>query len=264
MCLIFVALDHHPKYSLVVAANRDEFFNRPAKKLHHWDNTDLLAGKDLSAGGSWLGATESGRFAALTNFRDPANSVENPVTRGSLVSDYLLNGESPETYLASIEPNHAQYEGFNLLVSDQENFWYYSNRHTQPAQRLSKGIYGLSNHLLDTPWPKVKKGKQAFESALKENPLNKDSLINDLLDVMNDRTMADDSELPNTGIDLHMERFLSSRFIHTDSEIYGTRCSTILLVDREGEITMTEKTWDKFGNASGEDSVVTINTSLSV
>ena len=253
MCLIFVALKRHPEYPLIVAANRDEFFERPTQALHRWDS-GVFAGKDLTAGGTWMGFTKTGRFAALTNYRDPNNSVNNPISRGQLVADFLQSENQAEDYLKAVECNRDRYEGFNLLVGNTENLWYFSNKSEpdsfkQNAAPLAAGIYGLSNHLLDTPWPKVSQGKQAFEETVVRQRQTTETLVENLFNVMNHREQANDELLPNTGVGLEMERYLSPRFITTPFGRYGTRCSTVLLCDKNGAAFMYEKTW----NASGQE-----------
>lgn len=251
MCLIFLAIDAHPDYPLIVAANRDEFFNRPTAPLHQWENSPVIAGKDLSAGGTWMGATTDGRFAALTNYRNPGNHIDNPISRGNLVREFLETQEHPLDYLKSLQSNANRYLGFNLLVGATNEIWYFSNTNNTEPTKLNKGIYGLSNHLLDTPWPKVKKGKQIFQSIITEHthaPAEID-LTQELQRLLEDKTQAEDNELPNTGLSTEIEKALSARFIQAPTTMgYGTRCSTLLLRGPGNRLTMLEQTWDIAGN----------------
>jgi uncharacterized protein with NRDE domain len=247
MCLIFVAVDSHPNYRIVIAANRDEFYDRPSAPASFWpDAPHLLAGRDLQAGGTWLGVTKTGRIAALTNYRDPEPNRTKAPSRGKLVSNFLLSREKPVSFLEKISANAHRYNGFNLLVGQSTNLYYYSNR-AEGIQPLGPGIHSLSNHLLDTPWPKVEKGKQALSSLLTGESVDPESLFRFLLD----RSAAPDGLLPDTGVGLEMERMLSPIFISSPG--YGTRSSTVILLDRTGEVTFIEKS---FKNGSEDASVV--------
>ena len=165
MCLILFAYKVHPSYPLVLAANRDEFYDRPTQSADFWpDHPQLLAGIDLQEKGTWLGVTKEGKFAAITNYRDPASWKTAAPSRGKLVRDYLVGDLNPENYLKEISAHARDYNGFNLLLGDRENLWVFSNQ--GDAKKLQPGIYGLSNHLLDTPWPKVQRGKQLLKKAL--------------------------------------------------------------------------------------------------
>jgi uncharacterized protein with NRDE domain len=237
MCLIFVAVDAHPIYRVVIAANRDEYYSRPSAPASFWpDAPQVLAGRDLLAGGTWLGATRTGRIAALTNYRDPASHNADAPSRGCLVSDFLLGRESPVSYLEQISLDAHRYNGFNLLVGQNAHFYHYSNRSGKICA-LDPGIHGLSNHLLDTPWPKVEKGKQALHALLAPENINKEDLSLFLLD----RTVAPDERLPDTGAGLEMERMLAPIFIASPG--YGTRSSTVILLDRAGMVSFIEKSY---------------------
>lgn len=240
MCLILVAHEMHPRYPLVVAANRDEEYDRPTRRAGWWEDApEVLAGRDLRAGGTWMGFARGGRWAAVTNFREPAPTRTEARSRGALVGDYLRGGEPAREYLARLRPRLPEYGGFNLLVGEPGALYWTSNRnHARPAQRLlAPGIYGVSNHLLDTPWPKVQRGKQALAALLDERSLRPDAL----LDLLLDRTVAADHDLPDTGVGLELERALSTLFIQTPG--YGTRSSTALLLDRDGEGLLVERTY---------------------
>lgn len=223
MCLILFAWKKHETYDLIVAANRDEFYNRPTEVAKIWhDHPNLIAGKDLTAGGTWMGVSKTGKFAALTNYRDPAHIDANAPSRGQLTKDYLTQDISPKIYLEQVASERIPYNGFNLLLGDHESLWYYNNINHSIAS-LQPGIYGLSNALLDDSWPKVKSGKERLEEMIDQSTLS----ANELLEMMHDRSIAPDNELPSTGVPLDWERALSAKFITMEN--YGTRCSTILL-----------------------------------
>lgn len=239
MCLLLIAINSHPAYKLVIAANRDEYYDRPTASADFWkDAPDLLAGRDLQAGGTWMGITKKGKIAAVTNYRDPASNKSYVPSRGSLVSNFLLGQTNPEKYVENLIQSSNSYNGFNLIIGEKEQFFWYSNRGGL-AQGLSPGIYGLSNHLLDTPWPKVKRSKEALKRLLstKEN-LDPEAIF----DMLRDTLIADDKSLPNTGVGLEWERILSPIFI--SSPTYGTRSSTVLLLDRQDRVTFMEKTFN--------------------
>lgn len=240
MCLFLFAHEAHPRYRLVVAANRDEWYGRAAERAHAWgDGSGTFAGVDRRGGGTWLGVTETGRFAAITNYRDPRDlrpASPGEPSRGALVSGFLEDDRIPEEHLDWIAACGGGYRGFNLVVGDMRTLAYVSNRGGRPA-RVEPGIHGLSNHLLDTPWPKVRRGKAAL-AALLEGAREVD--VDALLAMMRDDTVAPDAELPDTGVGLEMERALSPMFIRSPG--YGTRCTTVLLVERSGLVTFVERT----------------------
>ncbi|MFO1372855.1 MAG: NRDE family protein [Candidatus Competibacteraceae bacterium] len=239
MCLILIAYQSHPHYRLLIAGNRDEFHERPTAPLAFWDDApDVLAGRDLKEGGTWMGITRTGRFAAITNYRDPARLLPHAPSRGRLVSDYLRGAEPARAYLDRLLPRFADYNGFNLLLGDAEGLLYYSNYTDQPPLALAPGLYGLSNHLLDTPWPKLERGRRGLQQLLGSES---GPTATGLLRVLEDRTMAPDAALPDTGVPLEWERWLSPIFIATPS--YGTRSSTALLIDQYHEVQILEKTW---------------------
>jgi len=238
MCVIFFAFKQHSEYPLILLANRDEFYERPTAEAHFWqDSPDIFAGRDLVHGGTWLGITKHGRFAAVTNYRDP-NGAKGKFSRGDLVSNFLKTENSVEYYLKKIQTSAAEFSGFNLLVgefsSQIQTLGYYSNREDK-VKILASGIYGLSNHLLDTPWRKVSKGKAELTQFLQNSELEKDGFF----ELLNDKTLADDAELPDTGIGYEREKLLSAIFIETP--IYGTRSSSIVLVNKDYEISLDER-----------------------
>lgn len=224
MCVVYFAFDTHPDHPLVLLANRDEFYDRPTAPAGSWnDHPNIYAGRDLVAGGTWLGITKSGRIAAVTNYRDPG-ATRGTRSRGKLVADFLKGDAIAPEYLARVEQKADYYSGFNLIVGEINNarheLFYFSNR-TRGVRELKPGVYGLSNHLLDTPWPKVVNGKDRFRAAL-SNPFDKEILFK----LLADESLADDQDLPDTGIGYEKEKALSAIFIRTP--IYGTRCSTLV------------------------------------
>jgi uncharacterized protein with NRDE domain len=238
MCVIFFAFKQHSEYPLVLLANRDEFYERPTAAAHFWqDAPDIYAGRDLVHGGTWLGITKSGRFAAVTNYRDP-NALKGKFSRGDLVSDFLKTNETVEDYLQKTQKSAAQFSGFNLLVGEFnpqiQTLGYYSNREDK-VRILAPGIYGLSNHLLDTPWRKVRTGKAALTEVLQNGALEKDGFFQ----ILNDKTLAGDADLPDTGIGLEREKLLSAIFIET--LVYGTRSSSVVVVNKDYEISLDER-----------------------
>jgi uncharacterized protein with NRDE domain len=239
MCLIVFSLHHHPGYRLILAANRDEFYDRPTLALSRWDDLpDISAGRDVKGGGTWLGVSRSGRIAAITNYRDPASVIADAPSRGLLVSGFLSSTESPESYLRQLGQSDRRYNGFNLIAGDRTGLWYVSNR-SSGVRKLEPGLYGLSNHLLDTPWPKVRNAKAAMSRLLKPGgPPD----VERLFEVLRDRTVAPDTDLPDTGVGLEMESMLSPIFI--TSADYGTRSSSVLTIDDAGAVIFWERTYD--------------------
>ena len=240
MCVVLMALDAHPAYSLVVAANRDEFYARPTRSMHWWDEEPgLLAGRDLRSGGTWMGVTRSGRFAVVTNYREPGRTDPHAPSRGLLVTGALTSEASPSAYLEQLAAEGHRYNGFNLVAGDGSLLWAYSNRSGRPPEVVPPGVHGLSNELLDTPWPKVTTGKRELEAALL---LQGEELVERLLGVLADRHVPADEDLPETGVGLEMERALGSRFVATPS--YGTRASYVVLVGRDGAVAVVEQGFD--------------------
>lgn len=238
MCLINFQFDGHPKYKLILAANRDEFYLRPTETAHFWkDYPTLLAGRDLMQMGTWLGVTTSGRIAALTNFRDPSVPDADKISRGAIVRNFLSSDIAPREFLENLVPE--DYAGFNLLAGDANQLFYYNNIDAK-AEEVEPGIHGLSNHFLDTPWPKVVKGTMYLERYLSDN---QEIRIEDLFAFLQDADQADEGELPDTGVGAQWERVLSPMFIHTPE--YGTRSSTVLLVGHDGHITFAERVYEK-------------------
>ncbi len=244
MCLVFVAVDAHPAHPLVLAGNRDEAHARPTAPLAEWaDAPGVFAGRDLDAGGTWLGVTRAGRWATVTNVRDPAAVLPGRRSRGSLVADFLRGANSPEAFAMRVQAERDRTNGFNLLVGDGSDVWYASSRR-DAAERLGPGVYGLSNDTLDAPWPKVLRGRTAFEASLQPARLEAAAL----LPFLDDETRAPDDDLPETGVGLELERVLSPMFI--SGERYGTRASTVVLLGRDGG-EVVEQTWGPAGARGG-------------
>ena len=238
MCLIFISFNEHPRYKLILAGNRDEFHNRRTAPAEYWpDVPHILAGRDLEANGTWLGVSRKGRISLLTNFRDPANINPAAPSRGHLVSEYLIQDIQGEGYLNHVKRRGRQYNGFNLLVGTPDHLWYYSN-YAESIQSVSPGLHGLSNHLLNTPWPKVERGKQLLMPLLQKDDL----LPEELFAMLYDEVPAPDEALPDTGVGLDRERVLSSMFIKSPN--YGSRCSTVVLIDRQNHVTFAERVYD--------------------
>jgi len=245
MCLIVLAWRTHPRYRLIVAANRDEYFGRPTAPAAFWDDhTGVLAGRDLEAGGTWLGITPHGRFAALTNYRNPADQKTGAPSRGALASDFLTGKAVPGEYAREVEKRARDYNGFGLLVGDAVSMYFFSNRGGHAA-RVDPGVHGLSNHLLDTPWPKVEKGKAAF-SALLDKPFDPEAALH----LLEDTQHASNELLPSTGVSLELEERLSAIRIPAIGG-YGTRCSTVLSFAEEGKVEFHERSYREDGGAGG-------------
>jgi len=245
MCLILFAWQPDQERELVVVANRDEHYERPTAAAAFWAETpDVLAGRDLEAGGTWLGMTREGRFSAITNFRDGRGSRSGAPSRGHLVSEFLSSDRDPLIYLQTLSARAEAYNGFNLLVGDRKTLCYFSNKGHEP-RTLSPGIYGLSNHLLDTDWPKVERGKAALRQYLLASG---EAGRKRLVAALGARDTAADRDLPDTGLGLTVERALSPLFIVTPD--YGTRCTTFIERRRNGFSTFYERSFARNGNYS--------------
>jgi uncharacterized protein with NRDE domain len=240
MCLIVFAWKAHPNFPLVVAANRDEFHARPTAAAGFWDDQPgILAGRDLKSMGTWLGVTRSGRFAAVTNYRDAPCAPRDPISRGLLASRYLESTSAPGAFARSVAADRAAYRGFNLLAGDRQEMWWLSNRGGE-ALKLEPGLHGLSNHLLDTPWPKVTQGKARLLVALARAPA-----VEPLLTLLSDTAEAAEADLPDTGIGVQRERLLSAARIVSPS--YGTRSSSALVVGADGRVRFAERAYGSDG-----------------
>ncbi|WP_420317096.1 NRDE family protein [Ekhidna sp.] len=235
MCLIAFAYKSHPKYKFILVANRDEFYARPTAVAHWWiDHPEILGGRDLQAKGTWMAINKKGRFAAVTNYRDIKNIKPDARSRGDLPVNFLLSNEKPSKYSRQVFGEGSQYNGFNLITLDKE-LAHVSN-YDKEVRLLEPGIYGLSNALLDTPWFKVEKAKRDFNVMIKQ-PFSLDGLIN----MMQNTDLADDKDLPETGLDYEREKAISAMCIRTPD--YGTCCSTALTIDYDGNVSFMEKSY---------------------
>ena len=248
MCLVLIAWRGAAKYPCVLAANRDELHSRPTAAAHWWQSQPpILAGQDLLAGGTWLGLTRTGRFAALTNYRDPEQRRLGTPSRGTLVATILQSGDPIERSLEQLRSVSADYNGFSLLFSDGERLAIFESARGS-GRVLGPGIYGLSNHLLDTPWPKVQTAKSRLSRTLADL-----STTDAILALLRDEAPAPDDQLPRTGVSLDWERLLSSAFVRAPE--YGTRCSTVLRIDESRRACFDEWSWDAAGAPSGKVSL---------
>jgi len=247
MCLIVFTVQQHPAFPLVVAANRDEFFRRPTASMDWWHSDiagrEVLAGRDLLSGGTWLAVDRTGQVSAVTNVRE-----------GSQATGSHSRGELPLMALAVDTPTLAtrlpqqkrHYSGFNLVRLDTRAGWYFSNRDAHPGRHVHRGAYGLSNHLLQTPWPKLLRLRNSVTNLLESATSDQtDDLHQCLIERLQDTTPAPDHELPDTGVGRETERFLSSPFIVGSD--YGTRATTVVTVDASGHIQVTEQSWGPEG-----------------
>lgn len=232
MCVILFSYQPNTPSPLTLGANRDEFFKRPTAAAQFWsDHPEVLAGRDLQAGGTWLGITQNGRFAAITNVREPGVEVKDPRSRGELTKDFLTGEQAPQDYLEAVRKRQDRYAGFNLLVgefSPSHSALYYLSNRAEGIQKLAAGTYGLSNHLLDSPWPKVSDGKEQLRARLQQAGSDH-NLIRQILE---NPELAEDKRLPSTGVDYEKEKALSAMFIALPG--YGTRTSTVLTIKAEG------------------------------
>jgi len=244
MCLIVLAYRVHPEFPIIIAANRDEFYARPTAALGEWpDAPTIVAGRDLEGGGTWMGISREGRLAALTNYREPGRQRSDAPSRGHLVSDFLKGPTPLNQYIKHLSLTVHDYNGYNIILFEGDRLIYFSNRHPVP-QEVAPGIHGLSNHLINTPWPKVLKSCQAVKQLMVSGrPPDMASLMG----VLEDRTVPPDAALPLTGVGIEWERRLGAVFIH--SPVYGTRSSTVLHVDRKGKARIGERTFDREGFA---------------
>ena len=248
MCLVILAHRCHARHPLLLAANRDEFYARPSAPATFWpEHPQLLAGRDLQAGGTWMGCTRQGRLAAITNYRDPARTAPAPRSRGELTLDFLTGSRSPGEYLQDIAADAGDYAGFNLLLGEGDQLWYYSNSSPDPAPReLGPGIYGLSNALLDTPWPKALIGVQCMRELLAIDCPDHGQLQQ----VVSGRELAQRDDLHPLGLDQEMDQLLSAQFITANGYGYGTRCTTTLRIDSDGEVSWREVSFDQEGDVT--------------
>ncbi len=232
MCLILFALGRHRDYPLVVIANRDEYYARPSRTAHWWDDVPIFAGRDLEAGGTWLGINRQGRFAAVTNVREPGGMTPGKRSRGDLPRGFLEGDADPQVYLEQVLARGDDYSGFNLLLGDSAALWFGSNRGQAPM-RIEPGVYGVSNGVFDENWPKLESARDELAALL-------DGSIDEagLLEILTDHRIAPDHRLPSTGVPLDIERMLSSRFIRSPQ--YGTRACSVLRFTGDGQVYFSE------------------------
>jgi len=251
VCLLVLAWKAHPRYRLIVATNRDEYHDRPAEPLGPWPPPEeMLAGRDLRAGGTWLGVDRRHRFAVITNYRDLQNAGPTAPSRGGLIPEFMRQNADPGEHLSSLEPKAAAYGGFNLLLADGRSLWYSSNRVTPFARELSPGVYGLSNERLDTPWPKLRRVRAGFDAWLNESASH-DADVDALFALLGDSRPATEAEgLPRTGLPPEWERTLSAPFVRHPQ--YGTRCSTVVLIEPAGNLLLAERRFDREGRRTGD------------
>lgn len=237
MCLIVFAYKYHPKYPLILAGNRDEFYERPTQKMHPWgSNPNILAGKDLKDGGTWLGINQYGKLAALTNYRDLSKINEIAPSRGHIVTEILKSTQPIDEQLSVLRPEFPNYNGFNLIAGTLDDLYYVSNEGDR-FYKIQPGLYGISNAFLNTPWPKTNNALQHFTHALNGEKPDEQAIF----ELLWDTTTYPDRMLPKTGLSPEMEKAVSSIFILSDD--YGTRSSALLMIDQEGDVKITEKTY---------------------
>ncbi|MBF0204143.1 MAG: NRDE family protein [Desulfamplus sp.] len=275
MCLIAFAYDVNKKYRLILSANRDEFFNRPTSPLHIWaDEPEIIAGRDLQQGGTWMGFSKKGRFAALTNVRNPFSIKPNARSRGDLISSFLLSDADPFSYLDTVRNNVRDYNGFNLLVGDLKDMFFISTT-DQNIIKIQQGIHAISNHTLNTPWVKVEIVREGLKKLLESQTdnlnesqtdnlnesqtdnLNISAIESRLYQMMKNNDIAPDDALPDTGVGIDLERELSSVFVSMQG--YGTRSTSVVFWDIEGNLTFSETSWSENGNKQGYKKFVVNN-----
>ncbi|PEN15244.1 hypothetical protein CRI94_02900 [Longibacter salinarum] len=243
MCLLAFRLNDHPVYDLVFAGNRDEHYDRPTAPANFWeDHPHVLGGRDLRAGGTWMGVTRTGRWGVITNVRDPSNVKANAPSRGHLVSDFLTGLYEPFEYVRDLAPDADGYNGFNLLVGEGGTCAYLSNYRDGPEQ-IAPGVHGISNAVLNTSWPKTDRARAQIRQITDPSSVSGRLDPNDLLQLLDERRRFPDDDLPETGVGPEVESILSPIFI--ESESYGTRASTVLLIAKDGTVTFVERTFNR-------------------
>ncbi|WP_395343611.1 NRDE family protein [Ningiella sp. W23] len=239
MCILFIAVEQHPDYPLIVAANRDEFHQRPTQASAFWpEYPDVLAGKDLQAGGSWMGVSATGKLAALTNIRAPGKEISEARSRGELVMNFLTDNVGAKEYLGRLSSSAAEFNGYNLLFGNLDSLQVYNN-FDDSVYSLKKGVYGLSNASLNSPWPKLDLGRSELVKYCQQSTILN---IEHLFDLLGNSTKASDEVLPQTGVPIEWERKLSSIFI--ESPDYGTRSCTVLLMDKHRQVFWQERSFN--------------------
>lgn len=249
MCIVLVAWRTCPGAPLVLAANRDEYHERPTRAAGVWDDApSILGGRDLEQGGSWLAVDGGGRMAAVTNYREPEPRRSGARSRGLLVSDYLRGSAGPAEYLRGIAARAGDYDAFNLLIGDRDGLWFLGNCVPEPMA-LGPGIYGISNGDLDCPWPKVTRGRAELQRVLSRNSVVSPQAVDSLFSLLANRDVPADHELPDTGVGPEWERRLAPLFVQAGA--YGTRSSTVLFQDDHGRFRFHERCFDSQGNVCG-------------
>ena len=244
MCLLIFAYKTHPKYPLILISNRDEFYKRPTAQAAWWkDQPEILGGRDLEMGGTWLGIRKNGLFAILTNYRHFPPARKYTKSRGELVCNFLKSDQKPQAYAKSLNAKTKDYDGYNMVFGTLEELCYYSNINNE-IKILNPGVYGLSNHLLNTQWPKVVTAHKKFNAILQNSRI----LPSDLFDIMSDTSIAPDNKLPSTGVGMELERLLSPAFIQSPD--YGTRCTSLILIDQDNKVSFEEHSYVPNGNSS--------------
>ncbi len=251
MCLLVLAWMRHPRYRLLVAANRDEYHARPSAPLAEWGSPGgIIGGRDLQADGTWLAVDDRARFGVVTNFREFGRRRRSAPSRGGLVPGFLRQQHSANDFLAALETDAPGFAGFNLLLADGESLWYACNRADQFARALAPGIFGLSNEFLDTPWPKLLRARERFTTLVDAgNTLTEDELFAGLFDLLADRQQAPDETLPAGDLPRELARVLSAPFVLDAT--YGTRCSTIVAINDSGRVRIAERRFDAQGMTAG-------------
>jgi uncharacterized protein with NRDE domain len=258
MCVIALAWNAHPRWRLLLAGNRDEFHARPSAVLARWPNSTITAGRDLEAGGTWLGVTAGGRCSVVTNVRNPLDPQQG-LSRGLLVTDFLQGSDDAGSHASRLQAVALDYRPFNLLVFDATQAFHIGNRPAPKSQALSPGVHGLSNAELDTPWPKTRRLCESMQrwldvdSQATDNHASNDAAAADfatLFAALADERIAPDAALPDTGVGLERERWLSSAFIRSDA--YGTRASTVVAIDHDGHGVIIERRFGPNGRFEGE------------
>ena len=239
MCLILFAFQQHTDIPLIVLTNRDEYYARPTQHAHWWQGNVIFAGRDLVSNGTWLGVNRQGLFSTVTNIREPTRFVSQKKSRGDLVKNFLLSKQTAKVYLQHLISYDQNYAGFNLLLGNSDELWFYSNRE-RDIRPIKSGIYGISNGHFDEPWPKVVTGKLELTRLLSDEADEKKMMA-----VLNDKKIAEDYKLPNTGVSLHIERLLSSRFVCTP--VYGTRTCTMVTINNRNQVTYNEQSYTNWG-----------------
>jgi uncharacterized protein with NRDE domain len=249
MCLIAFAWEAHPRWRLLLAGNRDEMHARPSAALARWDDLPIIGGRDLQAGGTWLGVTDAGRCCVVTNVRDPSDP-QLGVSRGMLATDYLTGAADAATHATQLLASAAAFRPFNLLTFDGRDGFYLGNRPQPRAQAITPGVHGLSNADFNTPWPKTRNLMQRVRQWIDEDG---DDGFDPLFEALADERPAPDAELPQTGVGLERERLLSAAFIR--GEHYGTRASTVVAIDRHGAGVIVERRYGPNGRMDGQSSL---------